>query len=76
MPRADWPLSHCKEQVERKWGKEARHLLGETLYGSLLNSELLLLLAAQDESISADTLMASARTGRSQIIDEVTENGT
>lgn len=77
MPkRNDWPLDHCKTTVASKWGKEARHLLGEELYEALLNEALLLLLSAQDEHADPATVVRVLADGRRQIIDYINEENT
>jgi hypothetical protein len=73
MPKPPWPLAICKDKVAGKWGKEARHYLGDVLYEELLNSELLLLCATQDDSIDPANIVRILNDGRSQIIDETTK---
>ena len=76
MPRNNWPLSHCKDAVASKWGKEARHLLGDVLYEALLNEALLLLLNAQDEHAKPETVVRVLRDGRRQIIEYIYEENS
>jgi hypothetical protein len=70
MPRP-WPLERCIQAVATKWGREARHILGDVLYEATLNSELLLILSAQDTSTNPETVVRALTDGRSQIIDEI-----
>ena len=71
VTKKGWPLDHCKEAVANKWGKEARHLLGDELYEALLNEALLLLLTAQDEATDPATVVRVLTDGRRQIIDHI-----
>ena len=75
MPKPSWPLDVCKAKVAGKWGKEARHYLGDVLYEELLNSELLVLCATQDDSIDPANVVRTLNDGRSQIIDEINREG-
>lgn len=71
--KSQWPLSHCRDSAARKWGREARHNLGDVLYETLLNAELLLLLSTQDDTADPATLVRILTDGRRQIIDELNE---
>lgn len=71
MPKPPWPLDHCKGAISSKWGKQARHYLGDVLYETALNAELLLLLSTQDDEVNPATLVRILTDGRRQIIDEM-----
>jgi hypothetical protein len=75
MAKQPWPLDICKTKVAGKWGKEARHYLGDVLYEELLNSELLVLCALQDDTIDPANVVRILNDGRSQIINEINKEG-
>lgn len=72
-PKTPWPLSHCIDRVERKWGRNARTLLGETIYETCLDAELARLCDLQDESTDPASIVSILRDGRSQIIDHLND---
>jgi hypothetical protein len=64
----------AKGSVDKTW-MNPRQLLGPVLYRALLGEELLRLLAAQDESISADQVRAMADGFWARICTDAEVNG-
>lgn len=66
-----WIIKTVTKSVEDKWGQRVRELMGTEIYEAFLNSALVYLVDAQDESIAAETRLLVLTIGRQQIIDVI-----
>ena len=57
--------------VKRKWGNDARYLLGDQIYEALVAREILIGCCAQDEQVSGEAIVKVMNGARDAQIDEM-----
>lgn len=62
-------VDRCINYAEDRWGKDARARLGETLYWALVNEQVLIFAAGQDESIHDSTIRRIVVEGYAEILN-------
>jgi hypothetical protein len=66
----DFVINLARSRVAREWGLDAADRLGNRLYAALLSEVVLVLAAAQDPDIDAETVRRIVIDGRSAVVDE------